>query len=91
MAIVHKRGKIVLFQYVVGYVLDMDAHVFIAVEGCAKKDFFEVSSHELVNGCLYCAVEEAFDGDKIRSFSADITGVVDEITTNSPSYDFFYF
>ena len=89
--IANKRGNIVFLNDGLGDSLDRYGRVFIAVEGCAKIDFFEVSSHELVNGCLYCAVEEAFDGDKIRSFSADITGVVDEITTNSPSYDFSTF
>ena len=51
MAIVHKRANIILINDGVRYVLDRDAHVFIAVEKCAKIYFLEVGSHQSGNGC----------------------------------------
>ena len=42
--------------------------------------------------CWYFDVEEAFDGDKIRIFSADLARVVDKISTHSQLYAIvFYF
>ena len=52
---------------------------------------FNISSHELGTRFIYCTVEDAFDGDEILIFSADITGVVDEISTNIPNSFFLYF
>ena len=45
------------------------------------KDFLKFVSHKLGTGCWYCAFEEAFDSDEIRSFSAVLAGVVDEISS----------
>ena len=84
VAIVNKRGNIVFFNDGVVYVLDMDAHVLIMVEGCAKVYFFEIGSHELRIVYQGYAVEDAFDIDEIRSFSSDIVVLVDDIATNSP-------
>ena len=39
MELVNNAGNILLFHCGVGYVLDRDARVFIAVKGCAKIDF----------------------------------------------------
>ena len=85
MAFANKRSYIVLFHYGAVDVIDMDAHVLIAVEGCAKVYFFDIGSHNSVTGCLDCDVEEEFDCDDICSFSADISGVVDEVSHNTPS------
>ena len=84
MFIVNKRDRILLFLGGVRDVLDRDARVFIMVKGCAKIDFFDIGSHESGPGCQYCSVEEAFYGDKIHSFSAEISGLVDENATNNP-------
>ena len=51
VATVNKRGKIVLLHDGVRDLLDMDAHAFINIEGCAEVDFFEIGSHESGTGC----------------------------------------
>ena len=91
MFIVNKRGKILFFHYGVRDLLERDAHVFIMVKGCAKIDFFEIVSHESGTGCRDCSVEESFYGDKIHSFSAEISELVDEIATNNPSDALFLY
>ena len=91
MTIVNRRGKVVLLHDGVIYVIGRDAYIFVVVKGCTKVDFFEISSHESGTGCQYCADKEAFDGDDICSVSADITRVVNKITTNSTSYNIFLY
>ena len=41
--------------------------------------------------CLDCAVEKEFDYDYIRSFSAELAGLVDKVSANSISDAILYF
>ena len=55
VALVKKRGDIVLFHDSVGGLLERYSRVLIAVKGCAKIYIFDIGSHKSGTGCLDCA------------------------------------
>jgi hypothetical protein len=71
---VHNGGRDVFYG---------DAHVFISSHGCVQVEILDDGSHELCTGCGEDAVEETLCCGEVSGFGADVTLVVDSITTNS--------
>lgn len=64
---------------------DGEAHVLVVIHGSVQVEVLDVYSHELCVDCGYGAVDEALVSGELGSWSADGTGVVETIATDSES------
>ena len=71
-----------MIDNVVGYDGERYLHVFRCVHGRVEVKIFNVCSEECCIGCGEDTIEKYFGGGEVSHRSADVSRVVDEITSN---------
>jgi hypothetical protein len=58
-----------------------DAHALASCHESTTGKMFKIGEHHLCIGSGQCAVDEAFGGDAVSSFDANVAGAVNLVTT----------